>query len=79
MSNKKYNKQAVMHLLRSYAEFQKKLMKLADSGLNPFGGWNDFTAATVTLDKAQELVKYAKHYQIVDRDTLKVVQFKHED
>ena len=36
MDNKKYNKQAVMHLLRSYAEFQKKLMKLADSGLNPF-------------------------------------------
>ena len=25
-----------MHLLRSYAEFQKKLMKLADSGFNPF-------------------------------------------
>lgn len=45
----------------------------------PFGGWNDFTAATVTLDKAQELVKYAKHYQIIDRDTLKVIQFKHED
>ena len=36
MSNKKYNKQAVMHLLRSYDEFQEKLMKLADSGLNPF-------------------------------------------
>lgn len=45
----------------------------------PFGGWNDFTVATVTLDKAQELVKYARHYQIVDRDTLKVIQFKHED
>lgn len=44
----------------------------------PFGGWNDFTAATVTLDKAQELVKYARNYQIVDRDTLKVIQFKHE-
>ena len=27
MSNKKYNKQAVMHLLRSYAEFQKKYVK----------------------------------------------------
>ena len=33
---KKYNKKAVMHLLKSYVEFQKKLMKLAETGLNPF-------------------------------------------
>ena len=43
----------------------------------PFGGWNDFTAATTTLDKAQALVKYARSYQIVDRETLKIVEEKH--
>lgn len=42
-----------------------------------FGGWNDFTAATTTLDKAQALVQYAKSYQIVDRETLKVIEEKH--